>query len=369
MNTGDGRSPAFIVRTAIAPAGRSAPLPLSVRRHRCHGCCYLIAAGTVRQAVPPTAADTTTHRHHRQQQRCRRPANLIPAPLSLPPLARLPLVVAAAVGSEGIKATTAAVATGRRRRNDTVVGRSPPFPLPGHRRRWLPKRTPAGCSPTSPLPGRRRHCHGCCHLFAVGMVRQLEPATAAATATHRRHRRRQHSRRPLTSLPDLRSPRPLPRLLPSLCSGYGQASGTDDRRYRHDGPPSPPTTATQSSAAHLPPRPPVAAAAATSTATSLQWVWLGKRCRRPPVPAAHPRHRQLQQCQRPLNLISATHPPPPLARLPLVVGAAICSEGMKATTAAATTGRGRRWKRKSSATHLPPRSPAAAAVATPAAIF
>ena len=80
--------PAFKVRRAIASAGRSAPFPLSVCRRRCHVCCHLLAAGTVRQAVPPTAASTTTHRRHCRHQHICRPLSL-PARRSPQPWPRL----------------------------------------------------------------------------------------------------------------------------------------------------------------------------------------------------------------------------------------------------------------------------------------
>ena len=77
--------------------------------------------------------------------------------------------------------------------------------------------TAFGSSPPSPLSVHRGRCNGCCHLLAAGAVKQAESATAAATTTDRRHRRQQHSRRPLTSLPDHRSPPLLPHLLLTLC--------------------------------------------------------------------------------------------------------------------------------------------------------
>ena len=137
-------------------------------------------------------------------------------------------------------------------------------------------------------------------------------------------------------------------------------------------------------AAHLHPRSPFAADVATAAAIVYQRVRLGKWYQRQPLPAAHlppcprlpqplpgllpslcsgyglqavpptdaaamtgRRHRQPQQCPRPLNLIPAPHSPPPSARLPLVEPAAIGSEGMKATTAAATTGRRHRQPQRS----------------------
>ena len=195
----------------------------------------------------------------------------------------------------------------------------------------VPATAPAGCSPPSPLSvRRRRHCHSCCQHFEAGTVRQLAPATAAETTTHRRHRRQQHSRGPLTCLPAQRLPPPLPRLLLSLCSGYGWASGTGDRPCRsltsvlapqsplplarlplveaaaasrsgcrwergHEGDqrhrdnrPSSTLEKSPTTAGHLPYGFPFAAAvAAAAAAFSKQRVRLGKRYRRSPLPAAH----------------------------------------------------------------------------------
>ena len=210
-----------------------------------------------------------------------------------------------------VPAAAAAVTTHRHDRRRQHVGRSPPFPLTRRRRRRqgccnlfaagtvrqaVTVTTAVGRSPPSPRSGRRHRCHGCCYLSAAGTVRHAVPTTAAA---------------------------------------------------RHDDPPSSLPTTTQSSAAHLPHRPMVAAAAAPLPRLLLPrssgYGWASgitdRPCRSPTV-------AKLQQCQRPLNLISASHSLPPLTRLPLVAAAAVGSEGINATTAAATTGRGRRWKRQ-----------------------
>ena len=65
--------------TAVGRVPSSPPIS---HRHRCHGCCYLFAAGTVRQAVPATAAATTIHRRRRRQQHSRRPLTTLATPRS-----------------------------------------------------------------------------------------------------------------------------------------------------------------------------------------------------------------------------------------------------------------------------------------------
>ena len=78
-------------RRACAPAGRSSSSLLPGQRPRYHGCCFLFAAGTVRQAIPATAAAPAMHRRRRRQQHSRRSLTSLPPRRYPPPLPRLPL--------------------------------------------------------------------------------------------------------------------------------------------------------------------------------------------------------------------------------------------------------------------------------------
>ena len=142
----------------------------------------------------------------------------------------------------------------------------------------------------------RRRCHGCCHLFAAVMVRQAVPATAATTTTHRRHRRQQHGRRPLTSVAAHLLPRPLPRLLLPLSSGYG----TSDRPCR-------PLASLPAPQSPLPlarlPLVDAAAVRSESMKTTNATATTGRR------------HRKQQQGHRPFTYPTAPRSPPPLPRL------------------------------------------------------
>ena len=62
---------------ACAPAGRSSSFLLTGQRPRCNGCCFQFAAGTVRQAVPATAAAPPPPRRRRRQQQPPLPRRLL----------------------------------------------------------------------------------------------------------------------------------------------------------------------------------------------------------------------------------------------------------------------------------------------------
>ena len=130
---------------------------------------------------PPTIAAVATVRRYRQQEHCPRLVNLLHASQSPLPLARLPLVGAAAVKRERIKATTAAATTGRRSRQQQ------------HSRRPLVS-SPASQSAT-PLP-RLLLSISSRYGYANGTTNHRRAAT-----TGHRHRQQQHGRRPLTSAP------------------------------------------------------------------------------------------------------------------------------------------------------------------------
>ena len=205
------RRPTVVTADNNTVVGHSPSSPPNGRRRRFRGCCYLLATGSVGQAVQP--------------QQCRRPLNLISAPHSPPPLARLPLVEAAPVGSEGMKATTAAATTGRRRRKrhsrrSLTSVPTPRSPLPvAHRRDRQPEQCRRSLNlvyaPHSPPPLAWLPL-----VVAAAVGSEGIKATNTAETTGRRRRKR-YSRRPFSSLPSHRSPLPLPRLLLARSSGYG----------------------------------------------------------------------------------------------------------------------------------------------------
>ena len=135
--------------SAAAPAGRSPLSPRSVRRSRCHGCCFILAGDTVRQqAVPANAAAVAraaafsssvirlgSKRYQRPPPRrpvfgtatnsCS-PLTSLPAPWLSPPLPRLSLLAAADTVTPVMPQTTAPTTAGRRYRQQQPFSRRLP---------------------------------------------------------------------------------------------------------------------------------------------------------------------------------------------------------------------------------------------------
>ena len=102
--------------TALSTTNKISPHPAG-RHRRCRGCCYLLAADTVRQSVPPTAAAATTGRRHRQQQHCPRPINSLYSAGHHHRCRGCRYLLAADKSRQAVPPTAAGTTTGRRHRH------------------------------------------------------------------------------------------------------------------------------------------------------------------------------------------------------------------------------------------------------------
>ena len=363
--------------------------------------------GTGRQAVLPTATTATTRRRHRRRQHSRRPVTFLPAHRSPPPLSRLlpslkqrvwlgkryrrpPLSAAHIPSHFPVAAAVGAVAASRsgcrwerehegdqRYRDDRPP---PPQATTQSSAVHLPDHSPVAAAFVAaaafsllrlrlggrfhrPPPPRRAavvnarktntdHGRSLPHRLPFAAV------VAAAAFSQQRIRLGKRYRRPPLPAAHVphrsRSPPPLPRLLPSNRSGYGEVNGTSDRRCRHDRLPPSPTTAMSTSAqprSRSPLTAPVGAAAASRS--GCHWERGDESDHRrcddwpPPPPAT--------------TQSSTAHPPNLSAVAAVAMAAAFSSRRIRL---------GKRYQRPPRlAAHLLPRPPVAAAVATAAAIL